>query len=60
MNAIIINYSHEGYKGQFFATGSLYETLTELQNKLGIRAGTGAIATSTGICGKFGFNFILN
>jgi hypothetical protein len=60
MNAIIINYNHDGYKGQFFATGSLYETLADLHNRLGIRAESGAIATSSGICGKFSFNFILN
>jgi hypothetical protein len=59
MNAIILNYSYSGYRGQFFATGSLYEAMINLQ-EIGISTGSGALKKSTGICGKFNFNFILN
>jgi hypothetical protein len=59
MKTIILNYKYSGYRGQYFTNGSLYEALNDLQN-IGHSTGSGVLKNSSGICGKFNFNFILN
>ncbi len=59
MRAITINYSYSGYRGQFFANGSTGSAINALHS-IGASSGRGVIKPSSGICGKFYFNFILN
>ena len=53
-------YQFSGYKGQFVCTSGIAYAILELNEVVGASAGSGMVKKSTGICGKFSFNLILN
>lgn len=55
-----LTYSYAGYKGQFVCTSGVAYAILELNEIVGASAGSGMVKKSTGICGKFSFNLILN
>ena len=55
-----LSYCLSGYRGQYISTSGIAFAILELNEILGARAGSGSVKKSTGICGKFSFNLILN
>lgn len=53
-------YQFSGYKGQYICTSEVSYAILELNEVIGASAGYGMVKKSTGICGKFSFNLILN
>lgn len=55
-----LTYRYSGYRGQFVCTSGIAYAILELNEVVGAKAGSGMVKKSTGICGKFSFNLILN